>query len=404
MPLYYYEAFDKTGKKVSGKLDSVSEKSARQTLQAQGVKPFLIKVSGGSVSGGGLFGLFAPRVEEKVVIAFTKQLSVLLRSGVPLLQSLELLSEQFEQPFEGILIAIKEGIKGGESLADQLKRYPKVFSNVYVQLVRAGEASGKLDTILQRLTDYLVRASETKKKVKKAFSKPIMMLVFIILIVIGMLGFVVPRMSDMFAKTGKALPGPTQFLMVLSNFMTNHYLLLFFSVFIAGFLFSRWKATESGKYSLDKLSLSLPLTSYFTKTKAVVQFTQTLGMLLESGVNLSEALDIVSNIVENKVLIIQLQQARDNIIKEGKIARYLKATGIFPGMASYMIQTGEESGKLAEMLLGVGRDYDEELVEITDSLTRKIDPIMTLVTAAIVGFIVVAIFLPIVEMGNLSGL
>lgn len=403
MPLYYYESFTRSGQQKSGTIDAASPQSAKEALQGQGLMPTSIRPGTGA-EGFSIGGLFAKKVEHKTVVIFTKQLGVLLRSGVPLLQALELLTEQFEQPFKSMLITVKEGVKSGEPLADQLAKFPQVFSNVYIQLVKAGEASGKLEVILERLVDYMVRAEETAKKVKKAVSKPIMMLGVIGLVVSVMLVFVVPRMSDVFTKTGKELPGPTKLLLACSNFFTNHYLLLLGGLIAIILGFKRWKATESGSRTIDTWMLKLPMVSYFSKTKAVVQFCQTLGMLMESGVNLAEALDIVSNIVENKVLVQKLNEARENIIKEGKIARYLEQTGLFPKMASYMISTGEESGKLAEMLLSVGKDYDTELIEITDSLTAKIDPIMTVVMGAIVLFIVAAIFLPIMQMGDMSGI
>lgn len=402
MPLYKYKSFTRSGKQVTGTIDAPSPQGAKDVLQGQGLMPVDVQLA--AASAGGFFAqLFAPKVDEKTVFIFTKQLSVLLRSGVPLVDALDLLTEQFEQPFQGILSTVKEGVKSGEPLAAQLAAHPSAFSNIYIQLVKAGEASGKLDVILVRLLEYMERASETNKKIKKAMSKPLMMLGVVGAVVGLMLGFVVPRMSDMFTKTGKALPGPTQLLMTLSNFVTGHYLLLIGGVVGFIVLFQKWKSSPSGSRTMDELILKAPLLSYFAKTKAVVQFSQTLGMLMESGVNLSEALDIVSNIVENKVLTQKLQEARDNIIKEGKIARYLAATGLFPKMASYMISTGEESGKLAEMLLTVGRDYDTELAEITESLTAKIDPLMTMVVGGIVMFIVAAIFLPMMQMGDVSG-
>ena len=403
MPLYYYQSFTRAGKQVTGTIDAPSPQGAKELLQGQGLMPTSIEPAGSAQQGFSLSSLFAKKVDEKTVIMFTKQLGVLLRSGVPLLQAFELLTEQFEQPFQGILISIKEGIKGGEAMADQLAQHPNAFSNVYIQLVRAGEASGKLDTILERLVEYMVRASETRKKVKKAMSGPLQQLGMIGAVVVGMLTYLVPRMAEMFSKTGQELPGPTILLMTLSDLMVNYSLWLLGGIILGTFLFMRWKSTESGRYMLDDWTLKIPMFSYFSTTKAVVQFSQTLGMLLESGVNLSEALDIVCEIVENTVLTQKLKEARDNIIKEGKIARYLKETGLFPSMASYMISTGEESGKLAEMLLSVGRDYDTELIEITESLTEKISPVMTILTAAIVMFIVIAIFMPIMEMGDMAG-
>jgi len=403
MPLYKYKSFTRSGKQVTGTLDAVSVQSAKDVLQGQGLMPVDVQLAAHGVADSWLGQLFSPKIEEKTILVFTKQLSVLLRSGVPLVDALDMLTEQFEQPFQGVLVTVKEGVRSGESLASQLSQHPKAFSNIYVQLVKAGEASGKLDVILARLLEYLQRSSETQKKIKKAMSKPLMLLSVVGVVVVGLLGFVVPRMSDMFNKTGQELPGPTQVLLAMSGFVTNHYIWIAV-IGIGGYvLFNRWKATPSGSRALDELILRLPLVSYFAKTKAVVQFSQTLGMLMESGVNLAEALDIVANIVENKVLAQKLQEARDNIIKEGKIAKYLAATGLFPKMASYMINTGEESGKLAEMLLTVGRDYDTELSDLTESLTAKIDPIMTSVLGIIVLFVVAAIFMPMMKMGDIAG-
>lgn len=404
MPLYNYEAFNRRGSKVVGTVDASSLQIAKDMLRGQGLMPIKIAEVTSKGAGSFLTLLFERPIETKTKVLFTKQLAVLLKSGVPLLQAMELLTEQFEGRFSQILIAIKDGIKSGESLAKEMGKYPRVFSNVYVQLVKAGEASGKLDMILDRLTSYLERSEEMQKKIKKAMSYPIMMLSFACLIVVGMLTVVVPRLSDMFSKMGKELPGPTKFLIASSNFITNNFIVIILAVMSSIVLFSYWKSTAAGKYRWDEFLLKLPMTAYFSRTKAVVQFSKTLGMLLESGVNLSEALDIVCNIVENTVLVKRLQEARDKIIKEGKIARYLQETKIFPKIASYMISTGEQSGKLGHMLVTVGDDYDTELSELADGLTAKITPIMTIVMGVIVGFIVISIFLPIMNMSDIQGM
>jgi len=404
MPLYHYESFNKRGALVRGTIDATSMHVAKETLQGQGLMPTKITEVAGETTGFSLRSLFEKKVEPKTVILFTKQLAVLLKSTVPLLQAIELLTEQFEGQFRRVLIRVKDGIKGGEPLAKELGRYPKIFPSVYVQLVRAGEATGKLDTILLRLTTYLERSAETKKRIKKAMSYPIMMLSFACLIVVGMLAFLVPQLKGMFKQMGQELPVPTKILIAASDFVLGNLWLLIGTIIVGIISFVWWKSTPKGKYQFHALLLKLPMTAYFSRTKAVVQFTKTLGMLLESGVNLSEALDIVCNIVENKVLTQKLNEARDKIIKEGKIAKYLKETGMFPNIASYMITTGEQSGKLAEMLLTVGNDYDEELKELTDGLTAKIAPVMTIVLGVIVGFIVISIFLPIMSMGDMAGM
>ncbi len=404
MPLFHYESYSRRGAKVTGTLDAPSAQTAKDILQGQGLMP--VKIVDASTEGARFFlsSLFEKKVDLKTLILFTKQLSVLLKSSVPLLQALELLIEQFEDPFRRTLVNIKDGVKSGESFAKELAKYPKIFTNVYVQLVRAGEASGKLDTILLRLTEYLERSAETKKKVKKAMATPLITLSFAFLVVIGLLVGLVPKIKGVFSKMGHDLPIPTKILIALSDFFVNHFTVAIGSFIGCILLFTYWKSTPSGKLKVDEFLLKFALTAYFSKTKAVVQFSKTLGMLLESGVNLSEALDIVSNIVENKVLVQKLMGARDKIIKEGKIAKYLKETGIFPHIASYMISTGEQSGKLAEMLLTVGGDYENELNDLSDSLTAKINPIMTMVMGLIVLFIVAAIFLPIMSMGDMAGI
>lgn len=403
MPLYWYDSFNRKGKRVTGTIDASSMPTAKDILKGQGLMPIRIKEAGIESRGFSFFKLFEGKVDEKTKIIFTKQLAVLLKSGVPLLQAFELLIEQFDKKFKQILINIKDGLKSGDSLASQLGKYPRVFSNVYVQLIKAGEASGKLHMILLRLVEYLEKDAETKKRVKKAMTYPLFMISFSLAVVTALLVFLVPRITDMFMKMGQELPGPTLFLKNLSDFIVGNFLILSITSLCVLLFFTYWKSTPSGQYKLDEIFLKFPLTAYFSRTKAVVQFSKTLGMLLEAGVNLSEALDIVCNIVENKVLVTKLRAARDKIIKEGKIAKYLKETKLFPNIAIYMIQTGEQSGQLAQMLLTVGEDYDVELVELTDSLVAKLGPAMTMITGAMIAFIVVSIFLPIMEMGNLQG-
>jgi type II secretory pathway component PulF len=404
MPLYKYESFNRRGKKISGTIDAASKQDAINTLRGQGLMPVSIEETTKVRSESFWRKIFKKKIEIRTKVIFTKQLGVLLKSGVPLLQALELLTEQFEGEFKYVLINIKDGVKSGESLANGMSKYPKIFPNVYVQLVRAGEASGKLEVILNRLTSYLERTEETKKKIRKALAYPIAMLSFAFIVVVAVLAFLVPRIKDMFSQLGKELPGPTELLINMSDFFLNNIIIILVVLFATIFAFFKWKATPKGRYKIDELILKMPLVSYFSKTKAVVQFSKTLGMLLESGVNLSQALEIVCKIVDNKVLTQKLLQARDSIIKEGRIAKYLKKTEIFPAIASYMISTGEESGQLAQMLLTVGEDYDTQLTEITESITAKISPVMTLVMAVIILFIILAIFLPVMQMGEAIGI
>lgn len=403
MPLYRYESFSKKGERIAGTVEAASSESVKELLRARGLLP--VKISSMGTSEGFTFmRLFETKVDSKALILFTKQLAVLLRSGVPLLAAIELLSNQFEGQFRRILVSIKDGLKGGDSFATTLERYPKIFPNIYVQLIRAGEASGKLDTILDRLTTYLAASEETRKKISGAMTYPIMILSFAGILIVGMLTFVVPNIVSTFAETGAELPTPTKILIGISDFARNHFLILGSVVGVIVLLSLYIRSTTFGRLWIDRITLRLPYISYFSKTKAVVQFSKTLGLLLESGVNLSDALDIVCNIIDNTALTRSVKNARDKIIKEGKIAHYLKETNIFPPIANYMIQTGEESGKLSEMLLYVGSEYDEELSDIIDGLIAKINPIMMLGVGGIIFFIVISMFLPMIKQGEALGL
>lgn len=401
MPLYRYDSYNRRGGKASGTIDAASVVAAKELLRGQGLMPTTVEEVRNDGGGSFLAGLFEKPVDVKMVILFTKQLSVLLRSAVPLLQAIDLLIDQFEGKFKRVLISIKDAVKTGEPLAKELAKHPKIFSNVYIQLVKAGEASGKLEPILESLVSYLERTEETKKKVQKAMRSPLMTLSFAVLVIVGLLTVLVPKLTAMFTKMKQELPLPTRILIAVSDALTNNYITLGVGLTTIVIVFSYWKSTAKGKYQWDAWMLNMPLINYFARTKAVVQFSKTLGMLMESGVNLSEALDIVCNIVENRVLTVKLNNARDKIIKEGKIAKYLSETGIFPKIALYMINTGEQSGKLGQMLLTVGNDYEVELAELSDGLTEKIDPIMTMFMALVVGFIVISIFMPMMSMGDM---
>lgn len=403
MAQYYYEAFSKEGKKITGLIDATSVGAARTQLGRQGVYPISIEAAiGGKIPGGFSFQQFFERaISTKEKILFTKQLAVLLKSGVPLLQALELLIEQFEGRLKTIIISLKDGIKEGQSLAKGLSGYPKVFDNIYVQLVRAGEASGKLEVILERLTLFIERREEIAKKIKSALRYPLIQLSVVGLVVIFLMTWVVPSMAETFAEAGGTLPGSTQFLLNVSNILRSYYILILIFVAVVVFGFKSWASSDAGLLTIDKIKLHLPLISYFSKTGAVVQFSRTLGMLVEGGVNLSESLDIVVNIVENRVLTRSLKEARDKIIKEGKIAPYLKQTGLFPPIAIYLINTGEQSGQLGFMLLTVAQNYENDLSEASEGMTAIIQPVMLIVMAVVVGFIVIAIMTPIMKQGEM---
>jgi type II secretory pathway component PulF len=403
MALYYYRAFSKAGKKVNGYFDATSTQHVREHLARIELYPTSIELAASQLAQVPFYKrIFQRRITLRDKIFFTKQLAVLLRSGVPLVQALDLLSEQTEGSLQRIVITLRDNIKEGKSLADGLQKYPSVFDSIYIQLVRAGEASGKLEVILERLTDYLVKRDALTKKIRGALTYPLFQLAIIVVVVVALLTFVVPTIADVFTKQKITLPLPTRILIAMSNFLLNHYIILALIIFGVVGIFRLWSRSETGKYTLDRVKLKLPIVGYFTRMGAVVQFCRTLGMLIEGGVNLPEALNIVANIVDNRILAKTLKEARENIIRQGKMAQYLKQTGMFPAMAIYLINTGEQSGQLDSMLLTVAQTYEAELEEYADTLSSAIGPIMLIVMAAIVGFIVASIALPMKQMGDVA--
>lgn len=404
MALYSYEAFSKEGKKIRGTIDAPSIGSVKEQLTRQGLFPIKVESARPEARLGLFARLFQRSVSVKDKILFSKQLAILLKSGVPLLQAIELLAEQFEGRMHIILVNIKDEIKEGISLADSLAKYPKIFEPLYVQLVRAGEATGKLEMILVRLTTYLERREEVSKRVRNALQYPIIQLIVAVLVVGVMLTVVVPQMAQNFASQKRALPGPTLFILGISNFITGNFFLLVITLIIFVGSFRYWKSTTAGARRIDQFKLRLPLIKYLSKTNAVVQFSYTLGMLMESGVHLSEALDIVVSIIDNQILADALSKARDNIIKEGKIAQYLQQTNMFPPIAIYLMRTGEQTGELHTMLLTIADNYEKDYIELIDRLTGLISPIMLVVMGIVVGFIVIAIALPIVQGIDIAGI
>lgn len=401
MALYRYQAFSRGGKKTSGTIDAGSIKQVREQLARDGLYPISIEpATEASKQPFSFSSLFERSVTIKDKIFFTKQLGVLLRAGVPLVDSLNLLVDQTEGKMKAIVMQLRDGLREGKSLADGLSLYPKVFEPIYIQLVRAGEASGRLEVIFERLTAYLERQEEVRRQVRSAMMMPMIQLGMIVVVVFIFLLTVVPNITKIFVEQDMALPLPTQILYVTSGFLKSYYLLITVLIILAYLVYRSWRATAAGRRAIDSLKLKIPIVNYFARMGAVVSFSRTLGMLLEGGVNLPESLDIVTNIVDNRILVDTLKQAREQIVKQGRIAEYLKKTGLFPSMAIYLINTGEQSGKLDEMLTAVAQQYEMELAEYSQSLVTKLNPIMLILVAGVVGFIILAIMLPMLNLGS----
>lgn len=400
MPQFSYQAFDRQGRVQSGQLDANGIAEVQEYLKNRNLLPSHIS----KVQGGGNWWNLAywqTSVDVKTKIQFTEQLSILLRAGVPLLETFNLLIEQFNGHFQRVLVDVRQSLQEGVPLATALEKYPKIFENFYIQLVRAGEASANLDVVLEKLTIFMQRNQATSDKISDAMQGPIFQMCMAMGLLVGACKFLIPSMSGLLSQMGSGeLPELTQFMLDMTEFFGEYWLAV---AALGGgglFLFLQWKNSAQGKLSFDSMLLKLPGVAGFAKNRAVVQFAQTLGMLLEAGVNLPMALDIVSSIVDNSILSNTLKQARNNIIKEGKIAKHLKSTEIFSLVSSYMIKTGEESGNLAQMLIKVGNEAEISLLKATDNLVGLINPLLSILLAIIVILVGGAILLPVMNMAS----
>ncbi len=396
MPLYAYQAFSKDGKKTSGLIDANTPSHAKEQLIRQGLFPTTITQAPESSRLPWYKRFFVGRVSAKEKIDFTRQLTILLKAGIPLLQSIELLTDQMRGRMRTILKSVREDLQEGISFANSLGKFPDVFDKIYVQLVRAGEASGKLEPVLERLISFFERREVLRKRVQSALFMPIIQVIVAVLVVVMLITFVVPQIVK--ASPNKVLPWPTRIILSLSKIFSTYGLLtlgLLVGLFVA---YKYIQSTTAGARAIDRIKLKIPGIGYFSRINAVVQFCQTLGLLIASGVNLSESLDIVCSIINNRILADALLEARDKIIKQGKIAQYLKQTNLFPPIAIYMINTGEESGQLDTMLTTVAKTYEENLGEIADKLTAALSPAILIFMAIAVLFIIAAIGMPMMNM------
>ena len=345
-------------------------------------------------------------VKAEDVTNFARQFSAMISAGLPLLQCLTILTEQTENPnFKKILNSVKNNVEGGNSLAESLAKHPKVFPELFINMIAAGEIGGILDTILLRLATFLEKAAALKRKIKGAMMYPMVISLVAVVAVAALLIFVIPVFSKMFADFGAELPKPTQIVVNMSNFMQTpkKILPLLGFIVICVVAFIKYKATPKGRLNVDKLTLKLPVMGDLAKKSVVAQFSRTLGTLLSSGVSIIEALEITAKTAGNMV-IRQALESMISSISEGKtITEPMKETGVFPPMVIQMVAVGEESGGLDQMLNKIADFYDEEVNAAVETLTSIMEPIIIVVLAVIMGGTLIAMYLPMFDMINAVG-
>jgi general secretion pathway protein F len=410
MPVYQYKGYRTDGGAAAGIVDAESPKVARLKLRKVGVFPTDMveqgKTPGGSVAkaatvSGGLSGR-SPALTTTDVALLTRQLATLLVAGLPLVEALGVLVDQADKKvIKSLMADVREQIRGGKSLSVVLEQYPKEFSQIYVHMVRAGETSGALDQILFRLAEFLEKQLSLKHKVTNAVLYPALMLVVGIGLLFFLMTFVVPKITAVFTNLKQALPWPTVALMSISRFCADYWVILLSALVGGIWTMQRFVRTEAGRTVADRLLLKIPLIGQVARMVSISRLASTLATMLGSGVQLLDALDVSKRVMNNRVLEATVEEARRNIREGETIADPLKRSGEFPALATHMIAVGEKSGEIEEMLRRIGQIYDAEVDRVIARFTSLLEPIMILVMGVLVFFIVIAILLPIFEMGQM---
>jgi len=403
MPIYQWKGEDRKGTAQSGEIEAADESAVRAQLHRMQIKATKIKKKPKDLFENVAF--MQPKVTTPEVVVFSRQFSTMIDAGLPLIQSLDILqSQQENKTFKKTLKEIKESVEEGSTLAEALGKYPKIFDELFVNMVAAGEVGGILDTILDRLSSYMEKAEKLKRQVKGAMTYPIIVLCIAVVVVGVILVFVIPVFEKMFADFGGALPAPTQIVVGMSRFVKGniHYMIGAVVVFI--FVFKRFYATAKGRVLVDDVMLKLPIFGPLLRKVAVAKFTRTMSTMLSSGVAILEALDIVAKTAGNKTVEAAIYNVRSGITEGRTMADPLGKSGVFPSMVVQMVAVGESTGALDSMLGKIADFYDDEVDSAVDNLTAMIEPFMMVFLGATIGGLVVSMYLPIFKMaGMVSG-
>jgi len=405
MAVYAYKGLDARGKGVKGVRDADNAKALRNVLKRDGILATEILEQSEAARKAARdidFGRLFRRVSTMDVGIATRQLSVLLRSGVPLVEALSALIDQLDHPeLKTAFTDTRNQVNEGVNLADAMKAHPKIFPTLYVNMVSAGEASGTLEEVLARLAEFLDDQTRLQSKVRAALAYPLVMVVVVVLILFLMMSVVVPKVTAIFENFNQTLPWYTSLLIWVSDIFSNYWWLL--GILVAGgiYWFRRWRNTEEGRKKWDIFVLELPLFGPLLTMVAVTRFARTLATLLASGVPVLTAMDITRNVLGNTELMRVVEEARTSVREGEGIAKPLREGGRFPPIVTHMIAVGEQSGQLEEMLIHVADAYDQQVEVRVGAMTSILEPLLIVVMGAIVGGIAFAILMPLLQLNEM---
>jgi len=399
MPVYVWTGKNRSDVTQKGEIEAVSEEAVKAQLLRQKITPTKIKIKPKDLFANVAF--LQPKVKEHDVIIFARQFSTMIDAGLPIIQCLDILyAQQSNVTFQKLLKNIKESVEGGATLAEALKKFPKQFDNLFVNMIAAGEAGGILDAILRRLAAYMEKTAKLKAQVKGAMTYPIVTLIIAVLVLAVILVFVIPVFEEMFADFGGELPVPTQIVVAMSDMLKTKIVYIIVGLILFVIAFKKFHSTQKGRDVVDDLLLRIPVFGGLLRKVAVAKFTRTMGTMLASGVAILEALDIVAKTAGNRTVEKAIYNVRSGIAEGRTMADPLGESGVFPPMVCQMIGVGESTGALDAMLEKIADFYDEEVDQAVENLTALIEPFMLVFLGVTIGGLVVAMYLPIFKMAG----
>jgi len=412
MPIYTYTGLTAQGRTVSGVIDADNPKSARLSLRRTGVFPTAVDEEQAQLtaqpttqaalpttgSGGRLF----ERVSAQELALLTRQFATLAKAGLTLIECLGTLIEQMENArLKRVLTHVRQQVREGRSLADALQAHPRLFSNIYVNMIRAGEESGTLEVVLARLADYLESQARLLRTVQAALTYPLVMILVSVVILVFLLAYVVPQVTRIFTETGRVLPLATRILLGVSSFVSSYWWLVLLLAASGALLMTRLVRMPKGRAWYDRTLLRLPWVGRLIQRVGIARFSRTLSTLLASGVPILTALGIVTHLFSNSLLRRAVEEARASVQEGESLAAPLRRSGLFPALLTQMVAVGERSGELESMLARAADAYDEEVSAVLARLTSLLEPLTILVMGGVILFIVLAILLPIFDLNQL---
>jgi general secretion pathway protein F len=404
MPIYDYQALSRDGKSSKGIVEAESAKVARAKLKKQNLMVTDIREKNAArPTSAGSVPFLSSRVSIKEIAMMTRQLASLVKANIPLVEALNAMVEQTEkETLKVTLTKVRDDVNEGLSLGKAMVQHPRVFDNIFVNMVEAGEASGTLGLVLLRLADLKEAQMRLKNKIVSGMMYPVLMMLVAAGLLVGIFVFVIPRLTKIFESMNKPIPAITKVLIIVSDLLTNWWFVFLFLAIMTAVMFRRWTNSKTGRPKWDRFRLKAPIFGNLNRMIAITRFASTMSTLLGAGVPILTAMTIARNLVGNVHIANAIEQARENITEGQSIADPLKRSGEFPPMVIHMIAIGERTGELPDMLRNVSENYEEQVTAGIDGLTALLEPMMIVGMGGVVGFIVISIFIPLLEISNIQ--